>query len=284
MGLGDKLRSMAGRGQAGEGELRLTPEARSAVADALAGRDGDLVFRVQTVPHELGFAVKVGYEAPDPAVPAHPAFGEFALHITEADRERLAGYTIDVREGRFVTFTDVRVHVSPTPNPDSRKFLVSRPVIVSGTATFVPPVADDAPALVRLLAAIDGVARVFLADAFVSITREPGVDFEDLSLEVGRAIQTYFAHGGEPVPAMPRAESDLDDVESRIVRLLEETVRPRVQEDGGDILYAGFEDGVVKLHMVGSCDGCPSSTATLKMGIESLLREEVPEVEAVEAI
>jgi Fe-S cluster biogenesis protein NfuA len=204
--------------------------------------------------------------------------------ISSADRDRLTGYTIDFRDDRFVTLTNVTVHVKETPNPASRKFMVNRPLVTAGSATFTRPVAEDHPVLVKLLFEIPEVHSLFFINDFVSVTQEPGTAWDGFQTTVGQRIQAYFAHGGTALTPPPVDQELLGDVERKILEVLEDVVRPAVQRDGGDIAFAGYEEGTVQLYMLGSCSGCPSSMATLKMGVENLLKDAVPEIREVVAI
>ena len=111
-----------------------------------------------------------------------------------------------------------------------------------------------------------------------------GANWSELESEVGKRLQAYFAHGGAPLPPLAKDAMHLDAIEQKIVDVLEEVVRPAVQKDGGDIMFAGYAEGRVQLYMLGSCVGCPSSLATLKMGVETLLKDAVPEIREVVAI
>lgn len=259
---------------------------RAAVAEIRRRVDeakGEQVFFVLTQASPVGFNVGVGFEERTGDEALRPEF-EVPVRVADTDWDRLAGYTIDFQDDHFVTMTDVRVHVKETPNPEARKFLVNRPLVTEGSATFTRPAAEDAPLLVRLLFEVPEVRSLFVIRDFVSVTREPEAVWDTFQTRVGQRIQAYFAHGGAPLVPPPREASTLDGVEGRIVQLLEDVIRPAVQRDGGDIAFAGYEDGTVQLYMLGSCSGCPSSMATLKMGVENLLRDAIPEVQEVVAI
>ena len=126
----------------------------------------------------------------------------------------------------------------------------------------------------------------FLASNFVTVTKRPEVEWTDIAQSIVDAIKGCLAEGGSALaPAyVPPARADQGEVVARILRILEEEIRPAVAMDGGDIVFAGFRDGVVELYMHGSCSGCPSSTATLKHGIQNLLKHFVPEVQQVEQV
>lgn len=182
------------------------------------------------------------------------------------------------------------IQTEPTPNPASMKFLPGRAVMEEGVADF--PSADqaeEASPLARRLFSVDGVDGVYLGHDFITVTKVGGVDWHSLKPAVLGAIMEHFM-SGEPVvvaSAMTQeAEHDPDDdvVVRQIRELIDTRVRPAVAQDGGDIVFHGFERGVVYLHMRGACSGCPSSVVTLKNGIENLLRYYVPEVAEVRAI
>ncbi len=265
--------------------LALTGAAEVEIRRRLAGieGEGEHAFFVITQESRLGFNVGVGFEPQASDRPLRPEY-PVPVQVTDEDMDRLRGYTIDVREGRFVTFTDTAVHVSGTPNPESRKFVVTRALLTEGSATYSAPAGDHDPILVRFLMELEGVKSIFLIRNFCTVTRAPDADWDELQVEVGKRLQAYFAHGGAPIVPAPRDPDSLGEVERRIVDVLEDVVRPSVQRDGGDIVFAGYQDGVVQLFMLGSCVGCPSSLATLKMGVENLLKEAIPEVREVVAI
>ena len=179
------------------------------------------------------------------------------------------------------------IQTEQTPNPATLKFLPGQAVMGDSTANF--PNRDTAarsPLATRIFD-VSGVAAVFLGSDFVTVTTD-GTDWQDLKPAVLGAIMEHFSTGQPVVEAdeTPAAASDEDDDEIivQIKELLETRVRPAVAQDGGDITFHGFDDGIVYLHMQGSCAGCPSSTATLKHGIENLLKHFVPEVNEVRPI
>lgn len=182
---------------------------------------------------------------------------------------------------------DFSLRAERTPNPHSVKWVVSRPLAEGGHGAHfeAAPAAEVSPLAARLFA-IDGVVAVFLARSFVTVTKREDVDWPSLAQPLVDALKA-FAASGEPAlgPAWDPARSRrAGGVEERIQRVLDEEIRPYVAQDGGDVVFAGFRDGRVELYLQGSCSGCPSSTATLKLGIEGRLREAVPEVQEVVAI
>ncbi|ALN71279.1 MULTISPECIES: NifU family protein [unclassified Aureimonas] len=188
------------------------------------------------------------------------------------------------------------IQTESTPNPQTLKFLPGRVVLENGTAEFLEPAEAGARSrLAGKLMAVSGVTAVFFGYDFITVTKD-ATDWAHLKPAILAAIMEHFL-SGEPVMAPTAAGGALasdsgeeffeegdEAVVSTIKELLDTRVRPAVAQDGGDITFRGFRDGVVFLNMRGSCAGCPSSTATLKHGIENLLRHFVPEVEAVEAM
>ena len=184
----------------------------------------------------------------------------------------------------------VNVIVESTPNPATLKFLPGCSVMETGTANFASPEKADKAPLVRQLFKIDGVAGVFLGADFISVAKRSTSDWQSLEPVVTETISLFFQSGGPAVTVEKNdgegAGSDEDDDETvqQIKELLDTRIRPSVAMDGGDIVYRGFERGVVFLSLQGACIGCPSSNATLKMGVENLLKHYVPDVLRVEAV
>jgi Fe-S cluster biogenesis protein NfuA len=180
-----------------------------------------------------------------------------------------------------------RMHAERTPNPNSVKWVVGRPVMEGGRgAHFEARPAESVSPLAAALFAIDGVAVVFLGTNFVTVTKRDDVDWADLAQPIVDAIQGCLA-GGAPALGPdfdPGPGEDESDLVARIRRVLDEEVRPAVAMDGGDVVFSGYRDGIVEVHLHGSCSGCPSSSATLKHGIEARLREAIPEVQGVVAL
>jgi Fe-S cluster biogenesis protein NfuA len=181
------------------------------------------------------------------------------------------------------------IQTEPTPNPATLKFLPGRTVMEEGTANFADEGAAARSPLAQRLFALPGVTGVFLGADFITVTKDAGAEWHRLKSSVLGAIMEHFT-AGRPVilgpvvgPSEVADEAD-DEVVAQIKELLETRVRPAVAQDGGDIIFHSYEDGIVYLHMHGSCSGCPSSTATLKAGIENMLRHYVPEVVEVRAV
>ena len=180
------------------------------------------------------------------------------------------------------------IQTEDTPNPETLKFIPGTIIMKTGTADFSnKDIASDSPLASRLFE-IDGVSRVFLATDFISVTKDTQLDWNNLKPSILTGIMEHFATG---LPAINETENKKlesnknEDSETvkQIKDLLETRVRPAVAMDGGDITFCSFESGIVTLQMKGACAGCPSSTATLKMGIENMLRHYIPEVTEVRA-
>jgi Fe-S cluster biogenesis protein NfuA len=179
------------------------------------------------------------------------------------------------------------IQTEQTPNPSTLKFLPGRAVMDKGTLDFAGPETAQSSPLAKRLFAIEGVERVFFGSDFVTVTKAASRDWQVLKPSILGGIMEHYT-SGEPVVAAgestaAEAAAEDDEIVAQIKELLETRVRPAVAQDGGDIVFQDFRDGVVYLHMQGSCSGCPSSTATLKMGIENLLKHYVPEVVEVQA-
>jgi Fe-S cluster biogenesis protein NfuA len=185
------------------------------------------------------------------------------------------------------------IQTEATPNPATLKFLPGRPVLAQGTLEFLDPAATkDSPLAARLFE-VDGVAGVFLGSDFISVTKADG-EWQHLKPAILGAIMEHYQSGApiaaEGEPGSESAEQDEffapEDAETvnTIKELLETRVRPAVAQDGGDITFQGYRGGIVFLHMRGACSGCPSSTATLRHGIENLLRHFIPEVQEVRPV
>ena len=178
------------------------------------------------------------------------------------------------------------IETETTPNPATLKFLPGRTVMEQGTANFADADAATRSPLALRLFGLDGVTQVFLGADFVSVSKAEETSWSELKPAVLGALVEHFTSGEALLTgaAEPTAEDEDDEIVTQIKELLETRVRPAVAQDGGDIIFDSFKDGVVYLHMQGSCSGCPSSTATLKMGIENMLRHYVPEVVEVRPV
>jgi len=181
-----------------------------------------------------------------------------------------------------------RMHAERTPNPHSIKWVLGTPVLPESSASTSFQEAPDAavsPLAARLFA-IEGVVSVFFAANFVTVTKRPDAEWTQLAQPIVDAIKQVLEGGGSALgPAFQPAEAtESDGVVARILETLEQEIRPAVAMDGGDVVFVDYRDGVVELAMQGSCQGCPSASATLGMLIETRLRERIPEVQEVVAV
>ena len=177
------------------------------------------------------------------------------------------------------------IQTEDTPNPATLKFIPGTEVMGQGTADFPDRDTANRSPLARRLFQIDGVEAVFFGADFVTVTKSDQQEWFTLKPSILAGIMEHYASGLPVVEADASAQDsddeDDDDIVKQIKHLLDTRVRPAVAMDGGDIVFHDFEDGIVTLSMQGACSGCPSSTATLKMGIENLLRHYIPEVKEV---
>ncbi|HEX8402483.1 MAG TPA: NifU family protein [Allosphingosinicella sp.] len=188
------------------------------------------------------------------------------------------------------------IQTESTPNPLTLKFLPGETVMPSGTRDFATPEEAEASPLAHAIFSTGDVEGVFYGRDFVSVTASPGSDWRQLKPQVLSVLLDHFASGAplfapgsaagiEVAPNEDFGDDPQDaDIVAQIRELIDTRVRPAVANDGGDIVYRGFRGGTVYLALQGACSGCPSSTMTLKQGIESLLKHYVPEVNTVEAI
>lgn len=185
------------------------------------------------------------------------------------------------------------IRTERTPNPNSLKYIVGKVLIPGGSANF--PTAESArerSPLANRIFTITGVTGVFIGPDFFTVTRQEGTSWADINTHLAPALEQFFESGDAVLTARPEAprppvgDAGTDpSLVADIERLLDEKIRPAVSQDGGDIIYRGYEKGIVFLEMHGSCSGCPSSTATLKAGIETMLRHHLPDaVTEVQAI
>ena len=175
--------------------------------------------------------------------------------------------------------------VEVTPNPNSLKFLPGKKVSNSGPYEITSK-EDMQNELVRNIQSINGVEGIFLGHDFISVNKKESIKWDEIKHIVISLINDFYADGKEFVIDENAKEEDLDlsEIESKIVKILEEKIRPAVARDGGDIKFKEFKDGIVKVQLQGSCSGCPSSTMTLKQGVQNLLCHYLPEVNVVVAI
>ena len=183
------------------------------------------------------------------------------------------------------------IETEGTPNPATLKFLPGQAVMQHDTADFANADSAARSPLAQALFALPSVARVFLGGDFITVTKTDAETWQSLKPQVLGAIMEHFV-AGRPVIEGAAAEEEEEEaiapedreIVDQIKELLDTRVRPAVASDGGDIVFRGYRDGIVRLHMQGACSGCPSSRATLKHGIENMLRHYVPEVLGVEQV
>ena len=177
------------------------------------------------------------------------------------------------------------VQTEVTPNPNSLKFLPGKKVSNSGPYEITNK-DETQNALVRNLLSINGVEGIFLGEDFISINKNKIIKWDEIKHIVISFINDFYSEGKEFVidESLEEQNSNLDELEQKIVKILDQKIRPAVARDGGDIKFKEFKDGVVKVQLQGSCSGCPSSTMTLKQGVQNLLCHYLPEVKEVVAI
>ncbi|MEO1038996.1 MAG: NifU family protein [Pseudomonadota bacterium] len=183
------------------------------------------------------------------------------------------------------------IQTEPTPNPETLKFLPGQEIAPDQPRDFATPEEAESSFLPRELFAVEGVTRVFAGADFVAVTKAEGVDWMHIKPAVLGAIMDVLQAGrplfdGAGQTGHAAYEGEAEGIVKEILDIIDTRVRPAVAQDGGDIVFHSFEEttGLVRLHMRGACSGCPSSTATLKHGIENLLKHYVPEVTSVEAV
>ena len=172
-----------------------------------------------------------------------------------------------------------------TPNPNSIKFLPGK--IVSKSGSFEVTKKDETNNdLIKNLFSVNGVESIFLGKDFISVNKQGNVDWEEIKHIIISLINDFYSTGKEYVVEKNLDESseNLEEIELRIIKILDQKIRPAIARDGGDIKFKEFKDGIVKVQLQGSCSGCPSSTMTLKQGVQNLLCHYIPEVKQVEAI
>ena len=177
------------------------------------------------------------------------------------------------------------VQTEVTPNPNSLKFLPGKGVSNSGPYEITNK-DDTKNELVKNLLSINGVEGVFLGENFISINKNNDFKWDEIKHIVISLINDYYLSGKEFVidKNIKEENNNLDEIEKKIVKILDEKIRPAVAKDGGDIRFKEFKDGVVMVQLQGSCSGCPSSTMTLKQGVQNLLCHYLPEVKEVKAV
>ena len=169
-----------------------------------------------------------------------------------------------------------------TPNPNSLKFLPGKKVSNNGSFEITKK-NDVENELVRNLLSINGVEGIFLGEDFISVNKNENMNWDDIKHIVIALINDYYSDGKEFVinNSIEEKDKNLSEIEQNIIKILDQKIRPAVAKDGGDIKFKEFKDGVVKVQLQGSCSGCPSSTMTLKQGVQNLLKHYIKEVKEV---
>ena len=178
------------------------------------------------------------------------------------------------------------IQTEVTPNPNSLKFLPAKPVSNNGSFEITKK-EDSNNELVRSLLSINGVTGIFLGSDFLSVNKEEDKNWEDIKHIVISLINEHYSDGKEfviDVNHNKESEMDFAEIEQKIIKILDTKIRPAVAKDGGDIKFKEFKNGIVKVELQGSCSGCPSSTMTLKQGVQNLLCHYLPEVKEVIAV
>ena len=177
------------------------------------------------------------------------------------------------------------VQTQITPNPNSLKFIPGKTVSNNGSFE-VTKKEETNNELIRNLLSVNGVEGIFLGKDFISINKYDYVDWDELKHIVISLINDFYSTGKECVIEKKLDENleNFEEIEKKIIKILDQKIRPAVAKDGGDIKFKEFKDGVVKVELQGSCSGCPSSTMTLKQGVQNLLCHYIPEVKQVESI
>jgi Fe-S cluster biogenesis protein NfuA len=180
----------------------------------------------------------------------------------------------------------ISVDTIPTPNPDALMFRVQEMLVPAGSYEFNEAARAGNSPLAEALLHLPGVELVMITPRFVTVRKLSEVEWPELVPAVKAEIRGLLASGDMAVLDLSEGSQVVQrsEVELRIIALIDEEIRPAIAQDGGDLTYMGFEDGIVQLRLIGSCGTCPSSVTTLKMGIERLLVEEIPEVKGVEQV
>lgn len=281
MGLLDRLRGALGFRpplvvRDPDAPFALTQAARGVLA-ALSPGQG---IHVETVGVEGGRAVVVTQGAIQGPPP--PALEGLPVTLSDTDLAGLAGRALDFRDGRWAIQVHLELRFQDTPNPDGRLYLTDQ-VLNRGRPRFFTP-GPDLPGLPGRLLAVAGVRQVLLRENTVTVEREPGTPWEAIDPAVDTAVRGWLVLGGRPLDADPE-DGPRDPFEDELRAVLADKVLPGVHRDGGDIEVVGFSNGVVLLSMHGACRTCPSSTATLRLGVEKALKDAFPgRIERVEAV
>ncbi|MCB1041411.1 MAG: NifU family protein [Acidobacteria bacterium] len=180
---------------------------------------------------------------------------------------------------------DVYITANPTPNPESLKFIIDRQIVDGEPITLSSSAEAQGSPLAEKLFALGHIDHLFAFQNFITITKTAGtVVWQDFARQIGQTIREHIQSGDPHFNVEQEAESTSSDPKIRLIKEVLDEIRPSVAMDGGNIVFAGFQDGIVQVFMQGACSGCPSSTITLKAGIEQRLRQVLPDIKGVVAI
>lgn len=271
MGLIDTVRATLGLQRPLQVVQPTTLALSKAARDALNALPSDRALHLECVASELGHRVRLteGARTP-PATAVHPA-----LLAIEADLERVAQLTLDLDGGRWRVSVALDVRARETPNPDTRLYLCSRHLLAGERHLYVRAGDANQPVLARVLLAIDGVQAILLRGNSVSVARTSAASWSAIDHGVGAALRTWLLACGRALSPADLGPSD-DPLLDEILAVLERTVLPGIRNDGGGLELLGVRDGVVRVHLIGACVGCPASALTLKGGIERVLIDAFP--------
>lgn len=278
MGLFDSVRAVFGRSRprAPEGPLRCTDAAAARLAGMAAGHG----LHVDLVDAGEDAWLVRATEGPSQGPP--PPGVTVPVTMSDGDLARLGGVSLDWRDDRWSVTASVTLHARGTPNPDGRVYTVDR-VLARGRPVFATP-DRPVPGLATRLLAVPGVRSVLLREDSATVERLPGVPWDGVDAGVDAAVRGWVLQLGTPVEGDAVAV-EFDGFEAQVAAVIEERVLPGVHRDGGDIRLVGVSDGVVRVALHGACRTCPSSTATLRQGVERMLREAFPDrIRGVEAV
>jgi NFU1 iron-sulfur cluster scaffold homolog, mitochondrial len=283
MSLLKRIRGVLGIPEPLEVQIELPPLVVGAGArDRLAALPSGQGVHVETRPARRGRIVVV--TEGEALGPPPPALEPLPISIGDADLALLRGRTLDHADGRWVVRVHLDLRGQDTPNPDSRLYLSNHVLARGRPAFFSADREGDRPDLAERLLEIPGVRTALLRENAVTIERAPGAPWPELDAAVDAALREHLLACGEAVEAT-RWSQGSDPLEEQIRAALAERVIPAIHRDGGDLELVGVADGVVRVALVGACRTCPSSTATLRLGIERTLKEMFPgQVERVEPV
>ncbi len=180
---------------------------------------------------------------------------------------------------------EVYITANPTPNPDALKFIVDRQLVDGEPVSYAGPGEAAGSLLAEKLFALAGVKSMFAFQNFVTVTKDGDLSWQDFARAIGKVIREHLQSGERPNFLPNKAgETGEDSDKVAVIKQVLDEIRPMVAQDGGNIVFAGYSEGIVSVFMQGSCSGCPSSAVTLKSGIETRLREMLPEIREVVAL